>query len=108
MADDQSDPSLTYRELLRQGTMSVGVYRPRGVDPQQPHAQDEVYIVSQGSGVFVRGADRTPFRRGDVLFVGAGETHRFEDFDDELELWVVFYGPPGGETAATHVVYPDK
>jgi hypothetical protein len=23
--------------------------------------------------------------------------HRFLDFSDDLTVWVVFYGPPGGE-----------
>jgi hypothetical protein len=32
-----------------------------------------------------------------VLFVSAGVVHRFEDFSDDLETWVVFYGTKGGE-----------
>jgi hypothetical protein len=31
------------------------------------------------------------------LFVPAGAEHRFEDFTDDLTVWVVFYGPEGGE-----------
>ncbi len=33
----------------------------------------------------------------DVLFVPAGVEHRFEDFTVGLAVWVVFYGPEGGE-----------
>ncbi len=33
----------------------------------------------------------------DVLFAPAGLPHRFEDFTDDLVVWVMFYGPEGGE-----------
>jgi hypothetical protein len=32
-----------------------------------------------------------------MLFVPAGVVHRFEDFSDDLAIWVMFYGPEGGE-----------
>lgn len=86
-----------YREVLRRGTMSVGLYTPKGEDKQSPHDQDEVYIVERGSGVFVEGDRRTRFEAGAVLFAGAGTVHRFEEFGDDLRVWVVFYGPAGGE-----------
>jgi hypothetical protein len=31
--------------------------------------------------------------------VPAGVPHRFVDFSDDFETWVVFYGPKGGEAA---------
>ena len=31
------------------------------------------------------------------MFVGAGTEHHFEDFTDDLAVWVIFYGPQGGE-----------
>jgi len=34
----------------------------------------------------------------DMLFVPAGLEHRFVDFTDDLAVWVVFYGPEGGES----------
>ena len=37
------------------------------------------------------------FGPGDLIFVPAGAEHRFEDFSDDLETWVAFYGPEGGE-----------
>lgn len=86
--------------LLEHGSMNLRYYAPRGHDPQQPHDQDELYIVASGSGWFLREAERVPFGPGDVLFVAAGETHRFEDFTDDFGTWVVFYGPKGGEAAA--------
>jgi mannose-6-phosphate isomerase-like protein (cupin superfamily) len=90
-------PAEQYAELLRHGSLRVGLYAPRGDDPQEPHAQDEVYIVLAGTGWFVNGAARDRFAPGDVLFVPAGAPHRFEEFSAEFRTWVIFYGPSGGE-----------
>ena len=86
-----------FAKVLGHGSMEVEVYAPRGRDPQAPHTRDELYVVVSGSGEFVNGAGRHPFGPGDVLFVPAGVEHRFEDFTDDLVVWVVFYGPEGGE-----------
>lgn len=89
-----------YQEVLRHGTMSVGLYTPQEVDKQSPHDQDEVYIVASGTGVFALGDERMECGPGDTFFVGAGARHRFEEFSDDLAVWVVFYGPEGGEHGA--------
>jgi mannose-6-phosphate isomerase-like protein (cupin superfamily) len=81
------------------GTLLAKLYAPRGHDPQKPHTRDEAYIVVSGSGIFVAGDKRHAFGPGDFLFVPAHVAHRFEDFSDDLTLWVVFYGPEGGEAA---------
>jgi len=86
-----------YVELFSHGTLSVELYAPRGQDPQSPHTRDEVYVVVTGRGQFHNGNDRHPFGPGDVLFVPAHVTHRFEEFSDDLVVWVFFYGPEGGE-----------
>ncbi len=85
--------------VLEHGTLEVEVYAPRGSDPQKPHTRDEVYVVISGRGEFVNGATRERFAPGDVLFVPAEEEHRFESFTDDLVVWVIFYGPEGGEAA---------
>jgi mannose-6-phosphate isomerase-like protein (cupin superfamily) len=85
--------------VFEHGSLLVEVYAPRGTDPQQPHTRDEAYIVAQGSGEFVNGESRQPFGPGDFLFAAAGEAHRFENFTDDLVVWVLFYGPEGGEAA---------
>ena len=43
--------------------------------------------------MFVNGDERSSFGPGDMLFVPAGVEHRFEDFTDDLTVWVVFHGP---------------
>jgi mannose-6-phosphate isomerase-like protein (cupin superfamily) len=83
--------------LMKHGTMELRWYAPRGNDPQTPHDQDELYFVNKGTGHFRAGDRLTRFGPGDALFVQAGETHRFEDFSEDLELWVVFWGQKGGE-----------
>jgi hypothetical protein len=86
-----------YDVLLRHGTLELGYYAPRGIDDQTPHTRDEIYVVAEGSGWFRNGANRHRFAKGDVLFVPAHVEHRFEEFSGDLALWVVFYGPEGGE-----------
>ncbi len=86
-------------ELLTHGSLSVEIYAPRGHDPQTPHTRDEAYVVVQGRGEFINGSDRHAFGPGDFLFVPAGVKHRFVDFTNDLVVWVVFYGPEGGERA---------
>jgi len=95
-AVQKSDDGL-YGVLLQHGTMELGFYKPLGRDDQQPHDQDEIYIVQSGSGSFLLGDETIPFAIGDALFVAAGITHKFVDFSDDFAAWVVFYGPEGGE-----------
>lgn len=84
-------------ELLRHGSLAVELYAPRDIDPQSPHDRDEVYVVVEGRGDFVCGDARRGFGPGDLLLAPAGVVHRFENFTNDLALWVLFYGPVGGE-----------
>ncbi len=93
---------LPFALVLRHGSMLTGLYAPRGTDSQEPHGQDELYIVATGRGTFVRDGEPVGFTAGDILFVPAGMDHRFVDFTDDLAVWVVFYGPQGGEQGAPH------
>lgn len=90
---------LPFIELFKHGSLVVEMYQPNGVDLQQPHSRDELYVVVSGSGWFVNGDTRKPFAVGEVLFVPAGVEHRFEDFSDDFATWVIFYGPEGGEAS---------
>ncbi len=86
-----------FKELFSHGSLTVEIYKPEGVDLQQPHSRDELYVITAGSGYFVNGSSRDKFEQGEVLFVPAGVVHRFEDFTDDFSTWVIFYGPEGGE-----------
>lgn len=86
-----------FAEALRHGSMRLGLYAPRGEDTQEPHLQDELYVIASGSGRFVKEGEAVAFGPNDVLFVEAGAEHRFVDFTPDFAAWVVFWGPQGGE-----------
>src|SRR5713101_8407849 len=86
--------------VLQRGTLDVKLSLPTPPNQQTPHAQDEVYVVIRGRGILLHNGERDPFESGDLLFVAAGTEHRFEDFSEDLAVWVVFYGPRGGEVPA--------
>jgi mannose-6-phosphate isomerase-like protein (cupin superfamily) len=85
---------------LAHGSMSVEVYAPRGVDPQKPHDQDELYFPISGTATLRIGENTFIAKVGTVHFVPAGADHRFESFSEDFSTWVVFWGPKGGEPAA--------
>jgi mannose-6-phosphate isomerase-like protein (cupin superfamily) len=90
--------------ILTHGTLEVRFYKPRGEDPQTPHTRDEIYVVASGRGAVVVGGERRPFVTGDLVFVPAGTEHRFCEFTDDFGVWVMFYGPEGGEAPSTGAV----
>jgi len=86
--------------ILQRGTLDVALSVPLVPKPQTPHVQDEIYFIVRGGGVLLHDGKRNPFGPGDLLFVAAGIEHQFEDITQDLALWRVFYGPPGGEIPA--------
>jgi mannose-6-phosphate isomerase-like protein (cupin superfamily) len=83
--------------LLQRGTLNVKLSVPVVPVRQTPHEQDEVYVIINGRGVLFHDGKREAFEPGDLLFVAAGTEHQFENCTDDLAVWVVFYGPRGGE-----------
>lgn len=83
--------------LFQHGSLLVKLYAPRHKDAQTPHTRDELYLVARGHGSFFDGTTHSPFGPGDMVFIAAGTPHRFEDFTDDFAVWVVYYGPEGGE-----------
>jgi len=88
-----------FATIFEHGSLALEIYSPRGQDLQQPHTRDEVYFVVSGSGEFIFGDSRRSFIPGDFLFAAARMVHRFENFTEDLLVWVIFYGPEGGEIA---------
>jgi mannose-6-phosphate isomerase-like protein (cupin superfamily) len=86
--------------FLQRGTLNVKLSLPVRPNVQSPHTQDEIYVIARGRGVLFHDGKRDTFEPGDLMFVAAGTKHWFEDFTEDLAVWVVFYGPPGGETPA--------
>ena len=91
--------AIRFAQAFHEDDLRLGMYAPRGDDPQQPHTQDELYFVIRGTGRFVNGNRIESFGPGDAIFVPAGVLHRFEDFSDDFATWVVFWGSEGGEAA---------
>ena len=86
-----------FTTTLQRGTLKLLLSLPVRPNEQAPHAQDELYVVVRGSGTLFHDGKRDRFAPGDAMFVAAGTEHHFEDFTDDLAVWVAFYGPPGGE-----------
>lgn len=86
--------------VLRRGALDVKLSLPPSPNRQTPHAQDEIYVIVRGRGVLVHDGTREPFEPGDLMFVAAGAEHHFEDFTDDISVWVIFHGPVGGEIPA--------
>lgn len=88
------DGEPTYIEHLRVPHLSVGTYSiPAGApDPQAPHTEDEVYVVVSGNGTLWTPNRQETVEPGAVLFVPAGEPHRFENATSDLCV-IVLFGP---------------
>lgn len=83
-----------YLEFLRVPDLSMGLYRltAGSADPQQPHAEDEVYVVSDGRAQLqVDGAD-IAVEPGSIVYVPAGVPHHFHSIEEDLAV-LVFFAP---------------
>ena len=74
--------------------LELGVYVLVAPEPdrQQPHEDDEVYLVLEGTGVLEVEGTSIPVREGHSVFVEAGADHRFTAYE-QLALFVVFTRP---------------
>lgn len=95
----ENEKGQVFTTLLQHGSLSVEYFSPRAIDTQQPHKQDELYIIASGEAIFNRNGEKVNCRKGDMLFVPAGMNHQFENFTDDFATWVIFYGKCGGEAA---------
>ena len=94
LLDQHRASGRAYFEFLRVPALSTGIYKipAGGTDPQQPHAEDELYFVLDGSGRFTVGAEDMAVEAGQLLFVPARIPHRFHDVTEDLVL-LVFFAP---------------
>ena len=87
--------------VLERGSLEVRFYAPQEVDAQTPHPRDEVYVVASGHAQFDGPDGARAVASGAMIFVAAGTTHHFTDLSSDFAVWVMFYGPDGGEHAAS-------
>lgn len=93
-------PGNHWIEHLRVTDLSVGTYsiRAGGTDDQVPHTEDEIYVVTAGNATLVADSGSAALRPGAVVFVAAGEEHRFTDVTRDLAL-IVLFAPAEGSRA---------
>ena len=80
-----------YEVVHKSAGIEIGVYVLVAPEPdrQQPHADDEVYVVLDGNGTLeVEGAP-VELHPGNAVFVRAGAEHRFTGYE-ELSVLVIF------------------
>ncbi len=92
---EQAAGERPYLEFLRNESMSLGLYAlpAGGIDPQRPHAEDEVYYVVSGRGQVTVGDETQQVEPGSIVFVAAHVPHKFHDITEDLKL-LVFFAPP--------------
>jgi mannose-6-phosphate isomerase-like protein (cupin superfamily) len=74
--------------------LEVGVYVLVAPEPdrQQPHEDDEIYVVLEGTGVLQLDGQRVELAEGQAIFVPAGADHRFVGYE-QLSVLVIFARP---------------
>jgi mannose-6-phosphate isomerase-like protein (cupin superfamily) len=84
-----------YEVVHESAGLELGVYVLRAPEPdrQQPHDNDEIYVVLEGSGVLqVEGQD-VRVHEGSAVFVEAGADHGFTAYE-HLSVLVIFERKP--------------
>lgn len=96
---EQQKSGKSYLEFLRVPALSVGLYTlpAGGIDPQQPHTEDEVYYIVEGRGVIRVGEEDRAVEAGTIVFVAAHVEHRFHTISQDLKI-LVFFAPAERET----------
>ena len=71
--------------------LELGVYVLVAPEPdrQQPHEDDEVYVVIEGRGTLDIEGTAVELREGNAVFVPAGAEHRFSGYE-QLSVLVLF------------------
>ena len=80
-----------YEIVHESAGLEVGVYSLVAPEPdrQQPHDDDELYIVLEGTGVLEVEGEQVPLKEGSSVFVEAGADHRFGAYE-HLSVIVIF------------------
>lgn len=89
---DQGRSARPYTEFLRVPAMSAGMYvLPAGAaDPQQPHTEDELYVVLRGRAKIRVAEEDAEVGPGVAVFVPANVVHRFHSIAEDLSVLVLF------------------
>src|SRR5262245_15913718 len=87
----QAASGAEYLEFLRRGSMSAGLYvlDAGAPDEQQPHQEDEVYVVLEGRASLAV-AEEHRVGPGSIGLVARPVPHRFHDVAERLVVLVLF------------------
>jgi len=85
-----------YEVVHESAGLEIGVYVLVAPEPdrQQPHEDDEIYIVLEGNGVLEVEGKQVDVEEGSAVFVEAGADHRFTAYE-HLSVLVIFERKPG-------------
>jgi len=80
-----------YEVVHESAGVEVGVYVLVAPEPdrQQPHDDDEIYVVLEGTGVLTVEGEDVAVEEGKAVFVEAGAEHRFSAYE-HLAVLVIF------------------
>ena len=90
--EQRASEKKAWLQFLDKSSLRCGVYHLKAgsKDPQQPHAEDEVYYVVSGKSHFEVNGNAIAVGPGSVIFVAAGDEHRFMDIEEDLSVLVFF------------------
>ena len=80
-----------YEIIHESAGLEIGVYVLVAPEPdhQQPHVDDEVYVVLEGRGTLDVEGEQVDLREGHAVFVPAGAKHQFVGYE-QLSVLVIF------------------
>ena len=84
-----------YEVVHRSPGLELGVYVLVAPEPdrQQPHEDDEIYVVLEGRGTLEVEGEQHELHEGQAIFVAAGAEHRFVGYE-QLSVLVLFEKSP--------------
>lgn len=89
---DPGSEDVSWIEHLRVADLSVGTYSipAGGTDGQEPHTEDEIYVVQQGRATLETGDGNAKVGPGSVVYVPANEEHHFVNVTENFAVLVLF------------------
>lgn len=89
---DPGGEDVSWIEHLRVADLSVGTYSipAGGTDGQDPHTEDEIYVVQQGRARLETTDGNADVGPGSVVYVPANEKHHFVNVTEDFAVLVLF------------------
>ena len=99
LAKLQAAGSRPYLEFLRVPDLSMGLYvlKAGESDPQQPHLEDEVYVIASGRATIRVGDEDRAVQAGSIVYVAKTVPHKFHSITEDLRV-LVFFAPAENES----------